>query len=173
MTPRNLTQQWQASPPIRATDRDRDSAIGVLQDAYSEGRLSKDEHDLRVSRALASHTYADLDSLTVDLPGRPGYPDAPVMPMPRRTNSLAVASLVCGVAQPFTFMLSTIPAIVLGHVARGQIRRSGEDGGGLAMWGLILGWGAVAAVVVFVLAITAFVVTVTHGGTVPAHPHHH
>ena len=29
------------------------------------------------------------------------------------------------------------------------------------------------AVVVFVLAITAFVVTVTHGGTVPAHPHHH
>jgi hypothetical protein len=148
-------------PPIRATDRDRDATIGVLQACYSQGRLSKDEHDARVGRALAAHTYAELDTLTADLPERPGYPDAPVVPGPRHTNGLAVASLVCGLAQPFTGMLSTIPAIALGHVARGQIRRTGEDGRALATWGLILGWAGLAAALAFVLAIVVVVLLVT------------
>jgi hypothetical protein len=163
MTPGNFTQTWQPGPPIRATDRDRDATVDVLQAAYSEGRLSKDEHDARISHALAAQTYVELDRLTVDLPGRPGYPDAPVMPMRRRTNPMAVASLVCGLAQPFTGMLSTIPAIVLGHVARSQIRRTDEDGGPLATWGLILGWAGAAAVIVFVLAIVGLVAVAAHG----------
>jgi hypothetical protein len=36
--------------------------------------------------------------------------------------------------------LATIPAVVCGHVARSQIRRTGEQGAGLALAGLILGW---------------------------------
>jgi hypothetical protein len=145
---------------LRATDRDREAAIGVLQSSYSVGRLTKDEHDARVSRALSAQTYAELDMLTADLPERPGYPDAPVVPGPRRTNGLAVASLVCGLAQPFTGMLSTIPAIVFGHVSRGQIRRTGEDGRAMATWGLILGWAGVTASIAFLLAILMFVALV-------------
>jgi len=148
--------------PLRATDRDREAAIGVLQSSYTVGRLTKDEHDARVSRALRAQTYADLDLLITDLPERPYYPDAPVRPGPRRTNALAVAALVCGIAQPFTGMLSTIPAIALGHVARGQIRRSGEDGRGMATWGLILGWAGVTAVIAIVLAILLFAVLLAH-----------
>jgi hypothetical protein len=147
---------------LRATDRDREAAIGVLQSSYTVGRLTKDEHDARVSRALSAQTYAELDQLTADLPERPGYPDAPVVPGPRRTNALAVASLVCGLAQPFTGMLSTIPAIALGHISRGQIRRTGEEGRAMATWGLILGWAGVTAAVAFVLAILLFVVLVAH-----------
>jgi hypothetical protein len=60
-----------------------------------------------------------------------------------RTNSLAIASLACGVGQFVFGPLATIPAIVLGHIARSQIRRTGEQGAGLALTGLILGWGAV------------------------------
>lgn len=147
---------------LRATDRDREAAIGVLQSSYTVGRLTKDEHDARVSRALSAQTYAELDLITADLPERPGYPDAPVVPGPRRTNALAVASLVCGLAQPFTGMLSTIPAIALGHISRGQIRRTGEEGRAMATWGLILGWAGVTAAVAFLLAILAFVVMVAN-----------
>ncbi len=150
---------------LRATDRDREAAIGVLQSSYTVGRLTKDEHDARVSRALMSQTYAELDLLTADLPERPSYPDAPVAAGPpgsRRTNTLAVAALVCGLAQPFTGMLSTIPAIALGHISRGQIRRTGEDGRAMATWGLILGWAGVTAAIAFVLAILLFVVLLAH-----------
>jgi Domain of unknown function (DUF4190)/Domain of unknown function (DUF1707) len=143
------------APPLRATDRDREATISVLQACYTEGRLDKDEHDVRVGRALAAQTYLDLDSLTADLPQRPAYPDAPVRPGPRRTNGLAVAALVCGIAQPFTGGLSTIPAIAFGHVARGQIRRTGDNGKGMATWGLALGWAGIAFVLVIVLGLIA------------------
>jgi hypothetical protein len=63
---------------------------------------------------------------------------------------MAVASLACGVAQPFTAGLSTIPAVVFGHVARGQIRRTGQDGAGLALAGLLLGWAGVALIAILI-----------------------
>jgi hypothetical protein len=130
---------------LRAADSDRDHVAGMLSTAYAEGRLSKDEYDARLDRALSARTFADLDQVVADLPaGRPG----PVLPVPPaamavRTNSLAIASLACGVGQFVFGPLATIPAIVLGHMARSQIRRTGEQGAGMALTGLILGWGAV------------------------------
>jgi uncharacterized protein DUF4190 len=66
-----------------------------------------------------------------------------------RTNSAAIASLVFGIASwlvcPF---IGGVVAVILGHVARGQIRRTGEGGGGLAIAGLILGYLHLAAAVV-------------------------
>jgi hypothetical protein len=66
-----------------------------------------------------------------------------------RTNSAAIASLVFGIASwlvcPF---IGGVVAVILGHVARGQIRRTGEGGGGLAIAGLILGYFHLAAAVV-------------------------
>jgi hypothetical protein len=50
-------------------------------------------------------------------------------------------------------MVTTIPAIVLGHLARGQIKHSGEEGKAMATWGLALGWAGVAIVLLVVLAI--------------------
>lgn len=58
---------------------------------------------------------------------------------PARTNGLAIASLVvslCGLL----FCLSAPVGAVLGHVARGQIRERGENGDGLALAGIIVGW---------------------------------
>ncbi|MFC8847262.1 MULTISPECIES: DUF4190 domain-containing protein [unclassified Micromonospora] len=64
----------------------------------------------------------------------PGYGQyGPPPGQGRGTNILAVLSLV------FAFVFA--PAgIVLGHVAKRQIRRTGEDGDQLATWGLILGY---------------------------------
>jgi Domain of unknown function (DUF4190) len=88
-------------------------------------------------------------------------PPASVFVYGPRTNSAAVASLVLGVISWFLCpFIGGILAVVFGHVARGQIRRSGESGGGLAVAGLILGYLHLVAVVVFV-----FIWLVILGGT--------
>jgi Domain of unknown function (DUF1707) len=53
---------------LRASTADREQAIDVLKAAFVQGRLAKDEFDLRVSQVLASRTYADLTVLTADIP---------------------------------------------------------------------------------------------------------
>jgi hypothetical protein len=134
---------------IRAADADRDRAVEHLNTAYGEGRLSKDEYDNRVGVALSARTYADLDRVTADLPTPKVTVPAPVA----ETNGFAIASLACGLAQFMFGPLATIPAIVFGHMARGQIRRTGEQGAGLALAGLILGWSAVVLGIAFFVVI--------------------
>jgi hypothetical protein len=138
---------------MRAADVDRDRVVGLLTTAYGEGRLTKDEYDDRVGSALAARTYAELDQLVIDLPtGSATLLPASARPVQvARTNGLAVASLACGVAQFAFGPLATIPAIVLGHMARSQIRRTGEQGAGLALAGLALGWAAVILGVVILM----------------------
>jgi len=141
---------------MRAADADRDHVVGFLTTAYSEGRLSKDEYDARLESALSARTYADLDQLVTDLPV--AWPAAPATVTPvARTNGLAMASLACGLAQFAIGPVATIPAIVLGHVARSQIKRSGEQGAGLALAGLLLGWAVVILGVIVILLALAVV----------------
>ena len=53
---------------LRASHADREQVIGILEAAFVQGMLAKDEFDLRVGQALASQTYADLAVLTADIP---------------------------------------------------------------------------------------------------------
>jgi len=55
---------------LRATHADREQVIDVLKTAFVQGRLDRDEFGLRVDRALASRTYADLAAITADIPAR-------------------------------------------------------------------------------------------------------
>ena len=57
--------------PIRASDKERESVVDVLRDAYTEGRLTLEEFEERTSAAYASKTWGDLRELTVDLPVQP------------------------------------------------------------------------------------------------------
>jgi uncharacterized membrane protein len=152
-----------AKASLRASDADRDQAIEVLKNAFTEGRLSQDEYNDRMSRTYASKTYGELAAVTSDLPA--SYPEAP--PAYRnRVNSMAVASLVCGVAE-FFFGFPAIPAVVFGHIARKQIRQTGEEGNGLAVAGLALGWAAIGlfSLLVVLLAVGA-AVAASHSGQV-------
>jgi len=97
---------------------------------------------------LSARTYADLDQVVTDLP----VARAPKVTPVAKTNGFAIASLACGLGQLMFGPLATIPAIVLGHIARGQIKRTGEQGAGLALAGLILGW---AAVIIGILVVVA------------------
>ena len=151
---------------MRASDADRDRVVELLNVAYSEGRVSKDEYDGRLENAMSARTYADLDQIVTDLPAAPATVAAPAA----RTNGLAIASLACGLAQFMFGPLATIPAIVFGHVARHQIKRTGEQGAGLALAGLVLGWAAVtlaALLLIFIFAVA--MATGTHGTTPGMH----
>jgi hypothetical protein len=53
---------------MRASHADREQVIDMLKTAFVQGRLAKDEFDLRVGQVLASRTYADLSALTADIP---------------------------------------------------------------------------------------------------------
>ena len=53
---------------LRASHADREQVIGTLKAAFVQGRLTRDELDLRVGQALAPRTYAELAALTADLP---------------------------------------------------------------------------------------------------------
>jgi hypothetical protein len=57
--------------PIRASDKERESVVDVLRDAYTDGRVTLEEFDERTSAAYASKTWADLRELTADLPVEP------------------------------------------------------------------------------------------------------
>jgi hypothetical protein len=149
---------------MRAADGDRDRAVAFLTTAFTEGRLTKDEYDARVENALSAKTYSDLDMVVTDLPGARAINPYPYR-QARGTNGLAVASLACGVGQFLVGPLATIPAIVLGHMARHQIKRTGEEGAGMALAGLLMGWAAVAlAVFIVLVAAVTFGVAAPHFG---------
>jgi hypothetical protein len=68
------------------------------------------------------------------------------------TNQLAIIALAAAILSWVLFpVFGALVAIVTGHIARGQIRRTGESGKGLALAALVIGY--VHLVVVFVAAI--------------------
>jgi Domain of unknown function (DUF1707) len=60
-------------PPgeLRASHEDRDKVVEVLRAAAGDGRLTAEELDQRLDAALTARTYAELASLTADLPAVP------------------------------------------------------------------------------------------------------
>jgi hypothetical protein len=149
-----------ASPPVslvRASDADRERVIGVLREAFAEGRLTAEEHSARVGQAYAARTYAELAAVSADLPAGasarrpapsssgPGSGFAPATGC--RTNSLAVAALVCSLIPG----LSQIAAIVLGIRALRQVRRTHERGTALAAAGLAIATLGLLVTVLLVL----------------------
>ena len=60
-----------SEPQTLASDADRDTAVGLLNAAWAEGRLTADEYDQRLSAAYAARTWQQLDQLTADLPAPP------------------------------------------------------------------------------------------------------
>ena len=156
------------NPAMRAASADRERAVDVLKAGFAEGRLTQDEYNERMNRAYASRTYAELIALTADLPAG-AMPAAYPMPLyqpPVSTNSLARASLVLGVAEFFTMGLTAIPAIICGHMAKREMRQTGQRGDGLATSGLVLGYMAVIFWgILIVLSIVGAVISATGTGT--------
>ena len=83
-------------------------------------------------------------------PPPPGYAGYYGYPAPRPTNGLAIVSLVCA------FVFAPL-GIVFGHLSLSQIRKTGEEGRGLAIAGLVIGY-LITVLTVLVVALSAFFV---------------
>jgi uncharacterized Tic20 family protein len=60
---------------LRVSHAEREPIVERLQQAYAEGRLDKDELDLRLHLAMTAKTRADLDAVLSDLlPANPANP---------------------------------------------------------------------------------------------------
>src|SRR5215472_5871362 len=55
-------------PRIRASDADRDRAAALLREHHAAGRLTAEEFDDRMTRALEAKTLGEIDELLADLP---------------------------------------------------------------------------------------------------------
>jgi hypothetical protein len=106
---------------LRTSRADREQAIDVLKAAFVQGRLTKEEFDLRVGQVFASRTYADLGVLTADLPGwvTSAQPPAERASEPGRMLSFKTAATVGAVgagpsmasAAVVLMQAGTVPAV--------------------------------------------------------------
>jgi len=161
--------QSRMNSSMRAASADRERAVDVLKAGFTEGRLTQDEYNDRMGRAYSSRTYGELTALTADLPAGAmpvAWPtSAPVYQPAMPTNSLARASLILGVAEFFSMGLTAIPAVICGHLAKSEMRQTGQRGDGMATAGLVLGYMAIIFWgIVVVLAILGAAISVAGAG---------
>ena len=96
----------------------------------------------------------------------PAYPQPQQPQQPQHTDGKAIASLVCGVAALVGCLaLTGIPAIILGFMARGAIKRSqGTRGGdGLAIAGIVTGFVSLLFTILAGLVMVPLFVGGVHG----------
>jgi hypothetical protein len=97
----------------RAPHGHRERAIDVLKAAFVAGRLDIDEFDVRVGQALASRGYAELATVTADLPG--GLPGTrPPRQPPRWLINSAVRWGAAGIVTPALLAAAFAVASVAG-----------------------------------------------------------
>ena len=92
---------------LRVSDAERDEVATLLRDAAAEGRLTPDELDERVEKALSARTGADLDALLADLPRKRA------LPAPPRGEGMRNFSLLVGIALLVT---GVVLAAGVGHI---------------------------------------------------------
>jgi hypothetical protein len=98
-------------------------------------------------------------------PGYPpqGYAQAGYAPAGPRTNTLAIVALILGFVVP-------LGGIICGHIALGQIKRTGEGGHGLALAGAILGYVFTALTILYIvfIVVIGFAAVGSAGGFDPS-----
>jgi hypothetical protein len=67
-----VSEQESSGSDVRASDAERDAAVGRLNQAVGEGRLTMDEFSQRLELAYAARTRGDLEPLLRDLPADAG-----------------------------------------------------------------------------------------------------
>ncbi|MEQ4208004.1 DUF1707 and DUF4190 domain-containing protein [Actinopolymorpha sp. B17G11] len=114
------------------------------------GRLPA-PHDETVGRSAA------LPSPRMPPPAPLANPWANYVPAPVRvTEPLAKVSIACAILGLCTSGMSAVPAIVTGHLALARIRRTNDDGAGLAVTGLVLGYLELAFVALWFILVILF-----------------
>jgi len=95
--------------------------------------------------------------MTADPYSSPGQSSAATALPPQQRSGLAIASIVCGILSYAACLniLTGIPAVICGHMAKSRIKKStgALTGGGMATAGLIMGY--LSIVISLLLALSA------------------
>ncbi|HEX5297771.1 MAG TPA: DUF1707 domain-containing protein [Streptosporangiaceae bacterium] len=85
MTERRVDPVAAARARLRASDADRERAVEAVKAEFAGGRLTRDELDMRLDRALRARTYAEVAAATAGMPARPALAGpGPATPGPAR-----------------------------------------------------------------------------------------
>jgi hypothetical protein len=133
----NATQDRYHVPAMKASDADRDHVLAVLSENFEAGRLTSEELEERIGKALAARTLDELDALTADLPtggpaapadpsasGRPFSPGLARLPIVAVLAVVVIAGVLvvataAGHASRFLWLLIVVP-IVARRLAAGR-----------------------------------------------------
>jgi hypothetical protein len=158
-------RQWIAEGRITAQMQ---VALQGTQDYRIAGEMPELADAFAGSAQLAPTT---VQGTVVDQPAGPygsaygGAGNAPAFngPLYVKSSSLAVSAMVCGIVGILVCPLLAFFAVIMGHIARGQIRRQPEryDGAGMALAGMILGYVVIAIwLVVLAIYVIFFVILI-------------
>lgn len=87
--------------------------------------------------------------------GQPGYPynqgimGSPVRPL--GTNPLAIASIICSTVGSFFCGIGGIVGLILGIIAMKEIKKTGQEGHGMALAGTIIGGIVIFFLLVYIV----------------------
>ncbi len=80
----------------------------------------------------------------------------------RKTNGMAIAALVLGIAS-YIVGITSIPAIILGAVSLNQIKKDPtQDGKGMAIAGIVLGSVFIVLSILILIGLVAWAATTTY-----------
>jgi hypothetical protein len=104
-------------PEAQTAAAGRERVIDLLKAAFVQGRLTRDELDMRVGRALGSRTGAELAAVTADLPAEliaalPRVRSRRRIPMNTAVTAGAVVTLAANVGM-IAAMLARSPIAVI------------------------------------------------------------
>jgi len=130
-------------------------------ESQAQAELPRTHLDLQPDRLQPeSHAQAEPPGAAL-VPG----PQMPVVP---QQNGMALTSLVLGIVSLVlgTLILTAIPGVICGHIARRQIRESPypQGGDGMAIAGLILGYLCIILTAVMILVFLGFLYFVFESG---------
>jgi Domain of unknown function (DUF1707) len=101
---------------LRASDADRERAADRLRRAAAEGRLVTDELEQRLEAAFSARTYAQLDVVLADLPGRRLTP-----PQSRPHVRAVPPAVVAAIAVPVVIAAIIVVVLVVTGVFAGWV----------------------------------------------------
>ncbi|GAA3630237.1 uncharacterized protein DUF4190 [Lentzea atacamensis] len=88
-----------------------------------------------------------------------GYP-----PPPPKQQTNAILALVLSCVGFVTCGVTAIVGVIFGHIAMGKIRRGEEDGRGLALAGLIVGYVVIAGWVLYLAIVIIAIIAAANQG---------
>jgi hypothetical protein len=86
----------------------------------------------------------------------PGFGETANTVAYRTTNALAIVSLVASLLGFFTFGLGSLAGIVCGHIALSQIKTKNQDGGGMAVAGLVIGYSPIGLALLLIVLFSGY-----------------